>query len=131
MYKIGQVGYFDLYGGIDDKFDRKKSYHIYYWFNYIFTINKLCQICWHLFLLRLMMGVFTGFIPMPITLISTQTFKEIASNVLGTLQTGSIAGTLMGRLFRRDKSRLFLLCIYFQVDFIDDLLIYIDCYVHK
>src|SRR5690625_3808098 len=51
---------------------------------------------WHLFFLRLLMGVFTGFIPMSQALISTQTPKEIAGSVLGTLQTGSIAGILMG-----------------------------------
>lgn len=53
---------------------------------------------WHLFFLRMMMGVFTGFIPMSQALISTQTPKEIAGRVLGTLQTGSITGTLMGPL---------------------------------
>src|SRR5690625_2562354 len=53
---------------------------------------------WHLFLLRMMMGIFTGFIPMSQALISTQTPIEIAGRVLGTLQTGSITGTLMGPL---------------------------------
>lgn len=53
---------------------------------------------WHLFILRLFGGVFTGFIPMSQALISVQTPKEIAGRVLGTLQTGSIFGTLMGPL---------------------------------
>ncbi|SFA96815.1 Predicted arabinose efflux permease, MFS family [Lentibacillus halodurans] len=53
---------------------------------------------WELFLLRLFMGIFTGFIPMSQALISTQTPKEIAGRVLGTLQTGSITGSLMGPL---------------------------------
>lgn len=53
---------------------------------------------WHLFLLRLFMGVFTGFIPMSQAFISVQTPKDIAGRVLGTLQTGSITGTLMGPL---------------------------------
>lgn len=53
---------------------------------------------WQLFLLRLFMGVFTGFIPTSQALISTQTPKKIAGRVLGTLQTGSITGTLMGPL---------------------------------
>ncbi|WP_077329450.1 MFS transporter [Virgibacillus siamensis] len=51
---------------------------------------------WELFLLRLFMGVFTGFIPMSQAMISTQTPKKIAGQVLGTLQTGSITGALMG-----------------------------------
>lgn len=53
---------------------------------------------WQLFLLRFIMGVFTGFIPMSQALISTQTPKEDAGRVLGTLQTGSVTGTLMGPL---------------------------------
>ncbi len=53
---------------------------------------------WQLFLLRLFMGVFTGFISMSQALISTQTPKHIAGRVLGTLQTGSITGSLMGPL---------------------------------
>ncbi|WP_226037206.1 MFS transporter [Aquibacillus saliphilus] len=51
-----------------------------------------------LFLLRFFMGIFTGFIPMSLALISTQTPKNIAGKVLGTLQTGSITGSLMGPL---------------------------------
>ncbi|WP_089654374.1 MFS transporter [Halobacillus aidingensis] len=53
---------------------------------------------WQLFLLRLFMGIFTGFIPMSQALISTQTPKNIAGQVLGSLQTGSITGSLMGPL---------------------------------
>ncbi|MGI8313549.1 MFS transporter [Halobacillus mangrovi] len=51
---------------------------------------------WELFFLRLFMGVFTGFIPMSQALISTQTPKNMAGQVLGTLQTGSITGSLLG-----------------------------------
>lgn len=51
---------------------------------------------WQLFMLRLFMGIFTGFIPMSQALISTQTPKNIAGQVLGTLQTGSITGSLLG-----------------------------------
>ncbi|KKE79397.1 MFS transporter [Oceanobacillus caeni] len=51
---------------------------------------------WQLFLLRLFMGIVTGFIPMSQAFISTQTPKEVAGKVLGTLQTGNITGSLMG-----------------------------------
>ena len=51
-----------------------------------------------LFILRLFMGIFTGFIPMSQAFISTQTTKETAGKVLGTLQTASVTGTLMGPL---------------------------------
>ncbi|MFD1851966.1 MFS transporter [Oceanobacillus bengalensis] len=51
---------------------------------------------WQLFLLRLFMGIVTGFIPMSQAFITTQTPKEVAGRVLGTLQTGNITGALMG-----------------------------------
>ncbi|MHA6250592.1 MFS transporter [Oceanobacillus sp. CAU 1775] len=51
---------------------------------------------WQLFFLRLIMGVFTGFIPMSQAFIAVQTPKESAGKVLGTLQTGGITGALMG-----------------------------------
>ncbi|QED46711.1 MFS transporter [Cytobacillus dafuensis] len=57
-----------------------------------------CTSVWQLFILRLFMGIFTGFIPMSQAFISTQTPKEIAGKVMGTLQTGSITGSLMGPL---------------------------------
>lgn len=53
---------------------------------------------WQLFMLRLVMGVFTGFIGMSQAFISTQTPREIAGKVMGTLQTGGITGSLMGPL---------------------------------
>ncbi|MDX5474115.1 MAG: MFS transporter, partial [Bacillaceae bacterium] len=51
-----------------------------------------------LFILRLFMGVVTGFIPTSIALISAQTDKEIAGKTLGTLQTGTVSGGLLGPL---------------------------------
>src|SRR5690625_794931 len=53
---------------------------------------------WQLFLLRLFMGIFTGFIPMSQALISTQTPKETAGKILGTLQTAGVSGSLLGPL---------------------------------
>jgi len=53
---------------------------------------------WQLFLLRLFMGIFTGFVPLSQALISIQTPQAIAGKVLGSLQTGSITGTLLGPL---------------------------------
>lgn len=48
------------------------------------------------FLLRLAMGVVTGFIPTSIAFISKHTPKEVAGKTLGTLQMGSVGGTLFG-----------------------------------
>ncbi len=51
-----------------------------------------------LFILRLVMGIVTGFVPTSIALISKQTPKEEAGKVLGTLQMGPISGSLFGPL---------------------------------
>lgn len=48
------------------------------------------------FILRLFMGVVTGFIPTSMAFISKHTPKEIAGKTLGTLQMGSVGGTLFG-----------------------------------
>lgn len=49
-----------------------------------------------LFMIRLFMGVVTGFIPTSLAFVSAQTPKEIAGKTLGTLQMGSVSGTLFG-----------------------------------
>ncbi|WAA11183.1 MFS transporter [Fervidibacillus albus] len=52
-----------------------------------------------LLFLRFFMGAVTGFIPTSIALISAQTPKKRAGEVLGTLQTGNVTGSLFGPLF--------------------------------
>lgn len=51
------------------------------------------------FLLRLFMGIVTGFIPTSLAFISSQTAKEVAGKTLGTLQMGSVSGSLFGPVF--------------------------------
>lgn len=51
---------------------------------------------WQFFFLRLAMGVVTGFIPTSLAFISTQTEKKEAGKALGTLQMGSVSGSLFG-----------------------------------
>lgn len=51
-----------------------------------------------LFVLRLLMGAVTGFIPTSLALISAQTKKEEAGRTLGTLQMGTVSGGLFGPL---------------------------------
>jgi MFS transporter, DHA1 family, multidrug resistance protein len=49
-----------------------------------------------LFILRMIMGVVTGFIPTSMALISSQTSKKEAGKILGTLQMGTVSGGLFG-----------------------------------
>ncbi len=48
------------------------------------------------FILRLFMGITTGFIPTSMAFISKHTPKNIAGKTLGTLQMGSVGGALFG-----------------------------------
>jgi MFS transporter, DHA1 family, multidrug resistance protein len=88
-----------IWGRIGDKYGRKKLL-IFFASGMglsVFLMGFATNV-WQLFILRLLMGIFTGFIPMSQALITTQTPKNIAGRVLGTLQTGSITGSLMGPL---------------------------------
>ncbi|WP_163969765.1 MFS transporter [Oceanobacillus halotolerans] len=86
-----------IWGRIGDKYGRKKILIMSaIGLGLSIFLMGFASSVWELFLLRLFMGIFTGFIPMSQALISTQTPKAVAGRVLGTLQTGSITGTLMG-----------------------------------
>lgn len=53
---------------------------------------------WELFVLRALMGTVSGFIGAAVALQASQTPAEYAGRALGTLQTGAVAGTLIGPL---------------------------------
>jgi MFS family permease len=86
-----------IWGRIGDKYGRKKILIMSaIGLGTSLLLMGFATSVWELFFLRLFMGIFTGFIPMSQALIATQTPKEVAGSVLGTLQTGSITGMLMG-----------------------------------
>lgn len=89
-----------IIGRMGDKFGRKKIL-IFMGIGMgisMFLLGRANTVM-ELFILRLLMGFFSGFIPLSQAFISTQTPKEIAGRVLGTLQTGSITGSLIGPMF--------------------------------
>lgn len=88
-----------IWGKIGDRYGRKKMliFSGVGLATSLFLMGHVNSVI-ELFLLRLFSGIFTGFIPMSQAYISTQTPKEIAGRVLGTLQTGNITGSLMGPL---------------------------------
>ncbi len=53
---------------------------------------------WQLLILRLFNGIFSGFISMAVSLLASVTPDEEAGKALGALQTGGIAGSLVGPL---------------------------------
>ncbi|WP_149475340.1 MFS transporter [Oceanobacillus polygoni] len=86
-----------IWGRIGDKYGRKKILIISaFGIGLSVFLMGFATSVWQLFLLRLFMGIVTGFIPMSQAFIAVQTPKEVAGKVLGTLQTGGITGALMG-----------------------------------
>lgn len=53
---------------------------------------------WQLLILRLLNGVISGFNPAAVALVSTNTPKSKLGFAMGTLQSGAIAGTILGPL---------------------------------
>ncbi|PSL44476.1 putative MFS family arabinose efflux permease [Salsuginibacillus halophilus] len=88
-----------LWGKVGDRFGRK-SILVICGFGIALSIFLMgfVESIFGLFMLRLFMGVVTGFIPTAIALVSAQSKKETAGNTLGTLQTGTVGGGLMGPL---------------------------------
>ncbi|HEU4962386.1 MAG TPA: MFS transporter [Bacilli bacterium] len=52
----------------------------------------------HLFALRIMMGIISGFVPAAISLMASNTPKEHVGYALGTLATGGVTGQIVGPL---------------------------------
>ncbi|UOY90803.1 MFS transporter [Bacillus glycinifermentans] len=61
-------------------------------------LMSLVSSVYELFFLRMAMGLVTGFIPTSLAMISAQTPKKAAGKVLGTLQMGTVSGSLFGPL---------------------------------
>ena len=65
----------------------------------LFTgLMGFAQTVWQFFILRAVMGAFSGFSASAITLVSTQTRDERLGYALGWLSTGQLVGALMGPL---------------------------------
>ncbi|WAH42629.1 MFS transporter [Alicyclobacillus fastidiosus] len=62
------------------------------------TLMGLVHAPWELLLLRLINGVFSGFIAMAISLQASVTPPEKTGRALGLLQTGNVSGSLIGPL---------------------------------
>jgi DHA1 family multidrug resistance protein-like MFS transporter len=64
----------------------------------VMVLMGLSQTAWQLLLLRILNGTISGFNPAAVALISTSAPKERMGFALGTLQSGTVAGTIMGPL---------------------------------
>jgi len=88
-----------LWGAMADKYGRKSMLLRAGFGMAIMTILMgFVSAPWQLLVLRLINGVFSGFISMSISLQASVTPDEHAGKALGTLQTGQMAGGLIGPL---------------------------------
>jgi len=88
-----------LWGKLADKYGRKLMVlRAGFGMAIIITSMGLATNVYHLFFLRLLNGLFSGFNPASIALVAANTPKEKAGFALGTLQSGSVAGSIIGPL---------------------------------
>ncbi|QAY66433.1 MFS transporter [Paenibacillus protaetiae] len=64
----------------------------------VMTLMGFATTPWHLLLLRLLNGTISGFNPGAVSLMSATTPKSKVGFAMGTLQSGGIAGTILGPL---------------------------------
>jgi MFS family permease len=62
----------------------------------VMTLMGFAGNAWQLLLLRMLNGTISGFIPAAVALVSTNTPKEKLGFAMGTLQSGAVAGTILG-----------------------------------
>lgn len=64
----------------------------------VMALQGLASDVWHLFILRTLMGLTSGYIPNAMALIASQVPREKSGWALGTLSTGQVAGVIIGPL---------------------------------
>ncbi|UJF31633.1 MFS transporter [Paenibacillus hexagrammi] len=62
----------------------------------VMTLMGFATNAWQLLILRMLNGTISGFAPAAVALMSTNTPKERIGFAMGTLQSGAVAGTILG-----------------------------------
>lgn len=88
-----------LWGKLSDKYGRKLMIlRSGFGMAIVMVLMGFATTPWHLLLLRLLNGVISGFNPASVALVSATTPKKSLGFAMGTLQSGGIAGTILGPL---------------------------------
>lgn len=86
-----------VWGKMSDRFGRKPMIiRAGISLSVIYIATSFATAAWHVAALRFLNGALTGFIPMSIALVGTNTPAQLAPRFVATLQTGSAAGTIIG-----------------------------------
>ncbi|WP_135554175.1 MFS transporter [Paenibacillus cymbidii] len=88
-----------IWGGLADRYGRKMMLlRSGFGMAIVMTLMGFAHSPWQLLLLRMLNGTISGFAPAAIALISINTPKERIGFAMGTLQSGGVAGTILGPL---------------------------------
>ncbi|NRD79201.1 MFS transporter [Bacillus sp. BRMEA1] len=96
---IVSVFFQPLWGSMADKYGRKVMLlRAGFGMGVVTALMGLVTQPWQLLVLRIINGVFSGFMSMSVSLQASVTPNEQSGKALGTLQTGLVAGSLLGPL---------------------------------
>src|SRR5690606_13671692 len=97
-----------VWGKLGDKYGRKPmAVRAGFSLSLIYLLTSFAAAPWHVAVLRLLNGALTGFIPMSIALIGTNTPPPYAARYVASLQTSSAAGTVIGPVLGGTLAALF------------------------
>ena len=86
-----------LWGRIADTHGRKlMTLRAGFCLSAIYFLMALATAPWHVAVLRFLNGALTGFIPGSMSLVATNTPKELAARYVASIQTASAAGSIVG-----------------------------------
>lgn len=86
-----------IWGGLADRYGRKVMLlRSGFGMAIVMTLMGFLTSAWHLLLLRLLNGTVSGFVPAGVALMSATTPREKVGFAMGTLQSGSVAGSILG-----------------------------------
>ncbi|GFN30210.1 MFS transporter [Paenibacillus xylaniclasticus] len=89
-----------LWGKLSDRYGRKPMLlRSGFGMAFVMVLMGFAASPWQLLLLRMLNGTISGFNPASVSLISSNTPKERMGFAMGTLQSGGIAGTILGPFF--------------------------------
>lgn len=89
-----------IWGSLADRYGRKMMVlRSGFGMSIVMVLMGFSTTAWHLLLLRLINGTISGFVPASVALISANTPKKKIGLAMGTLQSGGVAGTILGPLF--------------------------------
>jgi len=86
-----------IWGGLADRYGRKVMLlRSGFGMAIVIVLMGFATSAWQLLLLRMLNGVISGYMPAAVALMSTNTPKKHLGFALGTLQSGGVAGSILG-----------------------------------